>query len=709
MQFSGVPFAANPLSGLWYPPNLLLLILPLTAGFNLLLAAHLYLGGLGMIRLLRRLGAGPIGSLVAGLAWALTPKIWAHLGAGHVGLVYAAGWLSWVALAAIEFARSSAPADRSRLAIAWALQFLADPRLAIYSAAAVAGVVLWWIAGQDPSRSEAAIKRQSWPRGRLRIRLPRRRESRLGLLPPWLGAGVLALALPAIQWLPLLDYLPTTGRVDLTAAQSAIYSLPPWNLVGLVWADRGGFHEWIVYVGIFVLGFALLGSLVLSRRTRWGVTLGLLLLALFALGDYTPLYSLLSRLPGATLLRVPPRVWFLVSFCLAVLAGLGADLLTSSDRTAFPARYRGGLSRSALIGLSATGLTAAGLLFVQGAESVAVVAWASFFWLLAFVILSVASQRWRWSSRLTGGLFVVVMVAELSWMDSSLVARKPAAELFADGQETARYLARQDGRLYAPSFRPPPQVAAVSSLRIVNGVDPLQPADYVSVLSVAAGVPQDAAYSITLPPLPAGWSKADRPDVSMALADATPSPWLLAMLDVDLVVCQFPLESPLLTELYRQEGEGLIVYRNGASIRWPAVFHRVKSVPDMEGALAWIQTGPLSSEAVVTGGRSLDGPRGYMPADLILSTPNRLVVRATGPGLLVLSELVHPGWNATVDGEPAEILAADAVLRGVYLDEGDHQVEMVYQPVAVMVGAGITIVALFIALCTWRFGKSVSN
>ena len=398
MQFSGVPFAANPLSGLWYPPNLLLLILPLTLGFNILLAAHLCLGGLGTIRLLRRLGAGPVGSLVAGLAWALTPKIWAHLGAGHVGLVYAAGWLPWVAFAAIEFGRSSTPTARSRLAIAWALQFLADPRLATYSAAAVAAAVLWWIVGQDPTRSGMAIERKIWCRGRLRIRLPRRCENRLDLLHPWLGTGVLALALPAIQWLPLLDYLPTTRRVDLTAAQSAVYSLPPWNLVGLLWADRGGFHEWMVYVGIIVLGFALLGLLVLSRRTRWGVMLGLLLLALFALGDYTPLYSLLSRLPGATLLRVPPRVWFLVSFCLAVLAGLGADLLTSSDRRAFLARYRRGLSRSALIGLSATGLTAGGLFFVEGAESVAVVAWASFFWLLVFVFLSVASRRWRWSS-----------------------------------------------------------------------------------------------------------------------------------------------------------------------------------------------------------------------------------------------------------------------------------------------------------------------
>ena len=55
-QFSGVPFAANPLSGLWYPPNTLLLVLPLTLAFNFLLAFHLCLGGLGMMSLVRRFG-----------------------------------------------------------------------------------------------------------------------------------------------------------------------------------------------------------------------------------------------------------------------------------------------------------------------------------------------------------------------------------------------------------------------------------------------------------------------------------------------------------------------------------------------------------------------------------------------------------------------------------------------------------------------------
>jgi hypothetical protein len=193
--------------------------------------------------------------------------------------------------------------------------------------------------------------------------------------------------------------------------------------------------------------------------------------------------------------------------------------------------------------------------------------------------------------------------------------------------------------------------------------------------------------------------------VSSALADAQPLPWLLAVLDVRAVVSQFTLQVPWLTEEYRNEREALYVYGNQAAIDWPVVFQRVISVPDLDTALARLGKGGLSREAVVVGGRPLDGPPGYTRADLLLSTPNRLVVGATGPGLLVLSEYHHPGWHATVDGSPAEIVAADGVLRGVYLGEGEHQVDMVYRPQAVIWGLGITALSLLIICVSWLLGR----
>ena len=51
--FAGQPFAADPLAGLWYPPNWLLLLTPLPLGFNLVLALHLAWAGYGLYRFAR--------------------------------------------------------------------------------------------------------------------------------------------------------------------------------------------------------------------------------------------------------------------------------------------------------------------------------------------------------------------------------------------------------------------------------------------------------------------------------------------------------------------------------------------------------------------------------------------------------------------------------------------------------------------------------
>ena len=47
---------------------------------------------------------------------------------------------------------------------------------------------------------------------------------------------------------------------------------------------------------------------------------------------------------------------------------------------------------------------------------------------------------------------------------------------------------------------------------------------------------------------------------------------------------------------------------------------------------------------------------------------------------LILADLYYPGWYATVNGQPAEILRADGVFRAVPLDPGRHHVNFGYLP-----------------------------
>ncbi len=99
---------------------------------------------------------------------------------------------------------------------------------------------------------------------------------------------------------------------------------------------------------------------------------------------------------------------------------------------------------------------------------------------------------------------------------------------------------------------------------------------------------------------------------------------------------------------------------------------------------------------------------------LDFSNPNRveLDLSVTQPVMLVLTEVWYPGWEARVDGEPAEVIRVNYFQRGVPLEAGRRQVELVFRPRAWKVGAivsavswGAVIVALLVLAVGWVFSR----
>jgi len=97
-----------------------------------------------------------------------------------------------------------------------------------------------------------------------------------------------------------------------------------------------------------------------------------------------------------------------------------------------------------------------------------------------------------------------------------------------------------------------------------------------------------------------------------------------------------------------------------------------------------------------------------------------LKVVTPADGLLVLSEIYYPGWQATVDGREVSLVRTDYTLRGVPVPAGGHRVDVTYRPATVTWGGvisgatlGVLIVAgLWTALQRRRLGlvaKEVSD
>lgn len=106
-------------------------------------------------------------------------------------------------------------------------------------------------------------------------------------------------------------------------------------------------------------------------------------------------------------------------------------------------------------------------------------------------------------------------------------------------------------------------------------------------------------------------------------------------------------------------------------------------------------------------------PKPAVPATIVLYTPNRVRIEATtdGPAVLVLADTYYPGWEATVDGQPAPVLPANALLRGVPLPTpGKYLVEFRFRPRSVVIGGGISLGSVaMLGVVWWRMQRGMRS
>lgn len=63
-------------------------------------------------------------------------------------------------------------------------------------------------------------------------------------------------------------------------------------------------------------------------------------------------------------------------------------------------------------------------------------------------------------------------------------------------------------------------------------------------------------------------------------------------------------------------------------------------------------------------------------------------------GYLILTDSYYPGWQVTIDGEPAPIIQADGLFRAVWLEPGAHEVVWTFRPNSFVTGLGLTLLGL---------------
>ncbi len=506
---SGYPFAADPLSGLWYLPGWLAIVLPEPFGFNLLIVLHIFFSGIGLFLFLRSENLGELSALLGAFTFELMPKLFAHFASGHITLLFAVSWTPWLLWIEKKKIGSTRRIYHFLTGIILGMIALADVRWVAYASCL-------WIA--------------------FSLYCARKNLTRLGFLR-WIGTkfgeGLIAFLLAAPLLLPLMEYTRLTTRSLLQPADNLMLSLAPAQLLGLFIPQLWGYAETIVYPGVlpFLLLLAVLCLPEARRKANFWIGV-ILVTILFSLGSNLPGSGWLVMLPGFSLLRIPTRWLFITFMSFSILAAYGVDTLSNNGYRKLarpnPAIFYVGFTAFILF-------LAAGLLVVSKSLPL------PFLWSTIFVpvisiliLLRVNSKiPTRWWFTLIFGLAIL----DMGTISFSQVSFQDAVAVMDSNKEVGNFLNQQAKpfRVYSPSYSVPQQLGSSLNLELADGIDPLQLSDYVDFMRGASGVPS-VGYSVTLPPFSTGNPRIDNQAY-------LPDEKMLGLLNVRYVTAEYELSS----------------------------------------------------------------------------------------------------------------------------------------------------------------------
>jgi len=308
----GVAIHANPQVGIFYPPTYLLLPFQVDGQVNYIALEayqllHQVFAGLGMWLLMRSFGVSNLGAFLAALVYTFTGFFTTP---GHHAIILTASWIPWTLYAVKKTMLATSTVSIGMLALTVAGMVLAGhPQVAYY------GILL---AGAFALATGGFKK----------------------TLTRFAPAAVLAIGIAAVQLLPTYRLAADSSRAELGYEYASSFAFSPYFLAaafvprGQV-ALPGQVHAapLHVYVGIGTLLLAAIGLTLARERWRLFFAASALVALFLSFGRDSPLFDwFYAGMPGFEKFRVPYRLLGVYTLGMAVLAGLGVQVLEEASR-----------------------------------------------------------------------------------------------------------------------------------------------------------------------------------------------------------------------------------------------------------------------------------------------------------------------------------------------------------------------------------------
>ena len=682
--FAGMPQIADPQSLIFSPFFLVAAALVPEPSFLLSDAISfimLAMGGLGMIAYFRDRGWSAAGAVIAALAFALGGSAAWRL--QHTGQIMSLSWLPvslWLLARALDRRSPAWGAAAGAVAAMLVLgrdqvAFLGVLLLAVYAAYRVLTDDAPWISALNPLLAGGIV-------------------------------GGLIVALPLAFTLALAQN-SNRPAIDLIGAHKG--SLPPGSFLTLISANLFGTDGPLkdfwgppaavfgttdiflarnmtdLYAGEITLAamIAAIGGRFFADREIRFFAGAAAFFTLYALGRYTPAFSFFYHIPGVDLWRRPADATFLFGFVFAILGGYGFTLIERRE-----VRLRLALLAGALLGLFglALGVAATKGHFAQALQPVAIS--------LGFAALAVG-LIWATSARKLGGFALIGAVAAAMTADlvvnngpneSTALPPEQFEVLRTQGKDPViAFLREKMGRNAAPDRRDRVELAAIDfhwpNATLVHGLD--HDLGYNPVRLKALEDVTGAGDHLALP---------EQREFSK-LYPAYRSP-LSDLLGLRYVATGVPIEE---IDKHYKPGDfdeltrigDIRIYENKNAFPRAQVVTCAMHVDFSQ----MIDTGEWPEadlrETVLLEEPPLchthrDLPPEAMQARILSYDNDDILIETVAPaggGWLVLYDVWHPWWFASLDKAETPLLRANAMFRAIAIPEGRHIARFRFEPV----------------------------
>lgn len=713
LNHCGLPFLAQWNTLTLYPGALLYLLPPLPWSLGLFMLVHLWLGGVGAYAVARRWTSHEFAAAVAGVAYAFHGLVQQSLMWPNNLAAFAL--LPWVVLTA-ERATREGGRQLVLAALVGAMQMLTGaPGIIVFTWLLVGAIhfgevisnqcsVLSGDLNPGSSAEPAALKTEHWLLNTGHLRL--------------LGITALVSLLSAPQLLPFLELLAhsqrdagyATGSWPLPATGPLNLLVPLFNChfmsTGL--ATQPG-QAWTAtfYPGALVLVLAALAALRVRRVTVVALAMFSLLALLFALGRNGPLYDLAKNLLSLGVMRYPVKFIIPLTFLLPMLAAWAiASLATTGlHRRALTVGIGG-----ALVGIAALGFIgwhwpppnndpsdrarvvhsalASGAALVAGAFVLVQVLRApgNRFWplaLLAVLFLDLRTHCPGLTPRVNPGVFAPGVppadaLVPRPQLGTGRAVLHPRALLELDG----RMLPELDRTLLLQRLALFMNGNLLEGIPKADGFFSLEPrATHEATLALYAGTN----------------GLRDRLADFVGVTQVNPPPSIFQWK-------HRPTALPLITAGQRAEFADPATTLNAlAGTNWNP--QEIVFLPP--AARAGDLQSPPSTNGLTERRLQVAGT----PEAKVVSTKwtaHRIEceVESPAPTLVVIAQSFYHPWQATVNGQPTEILRANHAFQAVPVPAGRSTVRLAYVDRRFQLGASLS--ALGITVCAvlwWRTGR----